>query len=167
MDGGELFEDDLLVAGADPEEKIGLTEEGEAKGLVIDAGGEFVFPGEDVGDTEAGTFGLALEKCELFGQGKGDLFIPIIAEMLQEVAGSGAAQEKSGDDPFADGHGPEGVTEAIVTIDEAAEELAVAGAHLFVVAEKVFQPGVQGHFAFVGIDDGGRIAELVIEFHLL
>ena len=59
------------------------------------------------------------------------------------------------------------MAQSIVAIDESAEEPAVAGAHLFVVAEEAFQPGMQGHFAFVGVDDGGGMAELVIEFHLL
>jgi len=155
----------LLVAGADTEEEIGLTKKREAKGRMIDAGGEFVLPGEDVGDAEVGAFGLALEKSDLLREGQGDPFVPIIAKILQEVTGLGTAQEKGGDDPFVGGHRPDGMPEAIVAIDEAAEELAVAGAHLFVVAEEAFQPGMQGHFALVGVDDRGGMAELVVEFH--
>lgn len=163
--GGELLEHSLLVAGADTEEEVRLAKEGEAKGLMIDAGGELVFPGKDICDMEAGAFGLALEIRHFFGQGEGYPFVPIIAEILKELAGRGAAQKKGGDDPFVGGHRSDGMAQAIVAIDERAEELSVAGAHLLVIAEEGFQPGVQGHFAFVGVDDGGRMAELVIEFH--
>jgi len=55
---GEFLQDGLFVAGADAEKEVGLAEEGQAKGVVIDAGREFVRPGEDVGDAEAGAFGL-------------------------------------------------------------------------------------------------------------
>ena len=164
-DGGELIEHGLLVARADTEEEVRLAKEGEAKGLMIDVGGELVLPGKDICDMEAGAFGLALEIRHFFGQGEGYPCVPIIAEVLQEVAGRGAAQKKGGDDPFVGGHRSDGMAQAIVAIDESAEELSVAGAHLFVVTEEDFQPGVQGHFAFVGVDDGGRMAELVVEFH--
>ena len=166
-DGFELLEYAVLVAGADTEEEIRLVKEREAKSMVVDTGGELVLPGEDVGDTEAGAFGLALEKSDLFGQGQGDPFVPVFTEILQEVTGLGTTQEKSGDDPFVGGHRPDGMAESVVAIDEGTEELAVARAHLFVVAEEAFQPGMQGHFALVGVDDGGRMAELVIEFHFL
>ena len=132
---------------------------------MIDPRGELVLPGEDIGDAEVSAFRLALEKSDLLSQGQGDPFVPIVTEILQEVTGHGAAQEKGGDDPFIGGHRSDGMAQAIVAIDEGAEELAVAGTHLFVVAEEGFQPGMQGHFAFVGVDDGGRMAELVVEFH--
>jgi hypothetical protein len=152
-----------------------LAEEGQAKGVVVDTGGEFVRPGEDIGDAEAGAgrlgFGAGLRlgpgliKKDFFFPGKGGFVVPVGVEVLEKVVGLVVAEEEAGEQAVERRGGGQAVAEAVVAIGEGAEELAVPGAHLFVVAEEVFQPGMQGHFAFIGVDDGGGMAELVVEFH--
>ena len=99
------MQDGLLVTGADTDKEVGLTEEGEAKGLVVDAFGEFVLPGEDIGEMEAGAGGLGLEKGDLFADGEGDLVVPVREEVFQEVVGFVYANEKRAVDGACVGDG--------------------------------------------------------------
>ena len=75
------------------------------------------------------------------------------------------AEEETGKYPFFGGQVFYGKTQAVEAIDQGSQELAVAGAHLPVLAEEIFQPGVQGHPAFVSEGDLGGVTELVVEFH--
>ena len=78
MERIQLLEGGLFISRADAEEEIGLTEEGQAEGLVVDARRKLFFPGEDIGRAEAGAGGLGragkltLVVGDLFLQGKSD-----------------------------------------------------------------------------------------------
>jgi hypothetical protein len=161
----KFLQDGLFKAGSDSEEKVGLAEEGQAKSLVVYTGGEFVRPGEDVGAAEANAGGLGLIEEDLFFQGEGGFIGPFGVKVLEKVAGLIIAEEEAGENTLRCGQFFDGVSKAVIAIDEGAEELAVAGAHLLVVAEEAFQPGMQGYFALVSVDDRGSMAELVIGFH--
>ena len=56
-DRTEFLQYGLFVTGADSDKEVGLTEEGEAKLPMVDAFGEFVLPGEDVGEMKAAPAG--------------------------------------------------------------------------------------------------------------
>ncbi len=70
------------MARADTEEEVGLAEEGEAEGFVVDSFGKLVFPGEDIGYAEAGPFGLGLEEGVLLLQRDMALFIPFRSKIV-------------------------------------------------------------------------------------
>jgi hypothetical protein len=71
------------------------------------------------------------------------------------------AEKETGEDPFLDRKSPYGMAKTIVSIDQGGEEFAVAGAHLPVFPEEIFQPGMKWHFSAVSVDDGCRVTELV------
>lgn len=146
------------MTGADAEEEVGLAQEGEAEGFGVDGGGEFVLPGEDVERVDAGG-------SQLFCRGLADRGVVCWVEVLEEFGGLIGAEKEASEDAVFYGEVVGGVAEAVKTVDEGGELFAIAGAHLFVGAEEVFEPGIEGCFATVGVDDVGGVTELVVEFH--
>src|SRR5260221_14149432 len=132
------------MAGSDTEEEVGLAEEGQTEGFVIDVGGEFVTPGKNVGHPETGACRLGLEKGNFFGQGGGSFFVIFRPEILKELGGLAIAKKETGKDTIFDGQAFSGAAAAIEAIDQSSREPAARAARLFVFPEKGFPPGREG-----------------------
>src|ERR1700692_1919766 len=84
--GSKLLADRGFVARADAEKQIGLAEKGLAIRLVVDGGGKFLLPGEDIGEVKGGSFGRRLEESYFFIQGEACLLHPAWPEIAKQVA---------------------------------------------------------------------------------
>jgi hypothetical protein len=111
------------------------------------------------------TFGLSLKEGDLLRERAGGLFGPMWFEVGQQFAWLFVAEKKAGEEAVFYGEALHGMAQPIKAIHKGAERFAVAGAHKFIQPEIVFEPDMQGHIAFVGLDDLGGVAELVIENH--
>ena len=154
-DGGR-GKDCVVVTGANADEEVGLTKERQTKRFMVDGFREFVFPGEDVGDANG-------RPADLFR--KGGLRIPIRAEAAEQIRRLIGTQIQSCEETVGHGKLAQAMADAIKTIRESAELFAVAGTHLAVGTKKIFQPDMERLVSGIGLDDPGRMAQLVVESH--
>jgi len=97
----------------------------------------------------------------------GGFFGPGGLEVNQQLTRLVVAEKEAGEKAVFQGQRLHRMPQAIKAIDQGAQRFAVAGAHLFIQPEIVFEPDMQGQVTFIGLYDLDGVAELVVEDHEL